>query len=183
MHFYRHRFLPFYRQRILPVWQPVDRIMVRAAKTRIALIVLLAINVLVLWSMFFVEYGSNADIVVTTRCSEFATWQEAEDYWIENQDIPQVLNGLDSNGNGIPCETLEDYPGANLPRADMRFVCDDFDHWEQAQRYFETYVDEYPELLSLDGDRNGVACQDIPAFEDIVAVVKRLNRLEREGLR
>ena len=49
--------------------------------------------------------------------------------------------------------------------------------------WFETWVGEYPELVGLDRDRNGVACQGIPAYEDMVSVVKRLNRLERAGLR
>lgn len=170
-------------QTTLAVLKRIDRIWVRFAKTRVALILVLLFNVFVLWAFVFVERGGDASEPVRTGCSHFDTWQEAETYWNANQDDVRVLDGLDSNGNGIPCESRVDYPDADLPPVDMRLVCDDFDFWEQAQGFFDTWVDEFPELRSLDGDRNGVACQDIPAHEDIISVVKRLNRLERAGLR
>ena len=152
------------------------------ARLTVGLFVLLAVGVLsavgvMEWS------GASASDPVVTRCSAFATWQAASDYWNVHIEDGRVRDGLDSNGNLVPCESLVDYPGAGLVPVEMRYVCDDFDYWEQAQSWFETWVGQYPELVSLDRDRNGVACQGIPAYEDIVSVVKRLNRLERAGLR
>lgn len=152
-------------------------------RTPYGLVFWMSFNVIGLTVIGMMHFSSSASDPVITNCSEFDTWQEASDYWEAHRDDARVLDGLDSNGNLIPCETIVDYPGVVLLPVDMRFVCDDFDYWEQAQDWFDTWVDEYPELRSLDGDGNGVACQDIPAYEDIVAVVKRLNRLEREGLR
>ena len=144
---------------------------------------LVLLNISVLSAVGLMEFRARATDSVVTRCSEFATWQHASDYWYEHIEDVRVRDGLDSNGNLIPCETMVDYPGADLMPVDVRYVCDDFDYWEQAQAWFEAWVGEYPELVSLDRDGNGVACQGIPAYEDIVSVVRRLNRLERAGLR
>ena len=141
------------------------------------------LNVSVLSVVGLMEFRARATDPVMTRCSEFATWQRAAEYWDAHIDDVRVRDALDSNGNLIPCETLFDYPGADLMPVDMRYVCDDFDYWEQAQSWFDAWVARYPVLRSLDRDGNGVACQSIPAYEDIVSVVKRLNRLEGAGLR
>ena len=151
--------------------------------TRVLVFVVVTLNVCVLSAVGLAAFASVASAPVMTQCSEFSTWQQAADYWESHIDDVRVREGLDSNGNLIPCETLVDRPGAELMPVDMRYVCDDFDYWEQAQSWFETWVGEYPELGRLDRDGNGVACQSIPAFEDIVSVVNRLNRLERSGLR
>ena len=151
--------------------------------TRMSVALILLLNVCVLTGVGFVALTSMASAPVMTQCSEFATWQQAAKYWDAHLDDVRVRDGLDSNGNLIPCETMVDYPGADLMPVDMRYVCDDFDYWEQAQAWFDVWVGQYPELVSLDRDGNGVACQGIPAFEDIVSVVRRLNRLERAGLR
>ena len=66
------------------------------------------------------------------------------------------------------------------PPITMHYVCDDFAYQEEAQWWFDLWVDEYPELRSLDGDNNGIACQSIPSDHDLPAVAKRLNRLERQ---
>ena len=156
---------------------------VRFASTRLTLALVLLLNVCVLSVVGYLGFASNAAAPVVTRCSEFATWQAAADYWDALRADVRVREGLDSNGNLIPCDTMVDRPGADLVPVDMRYVCDDFDYWEQAQSWFDAWVGEYPELVSLDRDGNGLACQGIPAHGDIVAVVKRLNRLERAGLR
>ena len=165
------------------MFRRAGRSFVRFTSTRLSIALVLLLNVCVLSAIGYLGFASDASAPVITACSEFATWQEAADYWNAHVEDGRVRDGLDSNGNLVPCESLVDYPGANLMPVDMRYVCDDFDYWEQAQSWFETWVGEYPELRSLDRDGNGVACQSIPAHGDIVSVVKRLNRLEGAGLR
>ena len=155
----------------------------RFVASRLTFGLVLLLNVCVLAGIGAMALTSMASAPVITHCSEFATWQSAAEYWDAHGDDVRVRDGLDSNGNLIPCETMVDRPGADLMPVDMRYVCDDFDYWEQAQSWFDAWVGEYPELFNLDRDRNGVACQGIPAYGDIVSVVKRLNRLERAGLR
>ena len=117
---------------------------------------------------------------VVMPCSEFQHWQAAYRYWTANLDDPQALAALDSNGNLIPCEQLSDAPGARLPSPDFAYRCDDFDYQHQAQWWYETWSTVHRELARLDGDRNGVACQGIPALDALPAVARRLNRLGRE---
>ena len=169
--------------RLEAMFRRARRSVVRLTLTRLTLALVLFLNVCVLSVVGYLGFASNAAAPVITRCSEFATWQAAADYWDAHRGEVRVRDGLDSNGNLIPCDTMVDRPGADLVPVDMRYVCDDFDYWEQAQSWFDAWVVRYPELVSLDRDGNGVACQGIPAHGDIVAVVKRLNRLERAGLR
>lgn len=64
-------------------------------------------------------------------------------------------------------------------RPNMRYTCDDFTSQDEAQQLFDQWKDEYPELLRLDGDDNGIACQDLPTLENLPAVAERANLLER----
>lgn len=130
------------------------------------------------WS---IDITSEPDL--TTSCSEFDAWAVANRYWLAHLDDADVLNGLDTNGNLIPCEQLADNPFVERSALTMNYVCDDFDYQEQAQHWFETWLAAYPELQRLDGDRNGIACQSLPTMDDIPAIALRLNRLEKAGLR
>ena len=172
-----------YRRTVLTTFERVIESLRALVATRMLFVVVVTLNVCVLSAVGLAAFASVASAPVTTQCSDFSTWQQAADYWESHIEDVRVREGLDSNGNLIPCETLVDGPGADLMPVDMRYVCDDFDYWEQAQSWFDAWVGDYPELRSLDRDGNGVACQSIPAFGDIVSVVKRLNRLERSGLR
>lgn len=64
-------------------------------------------------------------------------------------------------------------------RPNMRYTCDDFTSQDEAQWLFDRWKDEYPELLQLDGDNNGIACQTLPTLENLPAVAERANLLER----
>ena len=65
-------------------------------------------------------------------------------------------------------------------RANMLYVCSDFTSQDEAQWWFDLWHDEYPELLRLDGDRNGIACQSLPTLEDPHRVAENANILERQ---
>lgn len=136
--------------------------------------------ILTLRSMYV---ASQPDL--TSLCAQFETWNDANDYWLDDLlGTGGALNMLDTNGNMIPCEALADNPRALLQRSDLYFVCDDFDYREQAQWWFDTWVSDHPELRSIDGDRNGIACQGLPTVTDgTSAIALRLNRLREEGLR
>ena len=145
------------------MFRRTGRSLVSFTSTRLSLALVLLLNVCVLSVVGYLAFASNASAPVITRCSEFATWQAAAEYWDAHRGEVRVRDGLDSNGNLVPCDTMVDRPGADLTQVDMRYVCDDFDYWEQAQSWFDAWVAQYPELISLDRDRNGVACQGIPA--------------------
>lgn len=65
------------------------------------------------------------------------------------------------------------------PRPNMRYACDDFTSQDEAQWWFDQWKEQYPELLRLDGDNNGIPCQNLPTLQDIQAVAQKANLLER----
>ena len=64
-------------------------------------------------------------------------------------------------------------------RPNMLYVCSDFTSQDEAQWWFDLWHDEYPELLRLDGDENGIACQSLPTLQDLHRVAEKANLLER----
>lgn len=151
------------------------------ARWLLAVIAVTSFSVAVGSMLWEATITSDPDLITT--CREFETWDDAHAYWLAHLDNADVLNYLDTNGNLIPCEQLADNPHVVRQRVTMNYVCDDFDFQEQAQGWFDRWLEEYPELQGLDGDRNGIACQNLPTLDDIAAIVLRLNRLEKAGLR
>ena len=64
-------------------------------------------------------------------------------------------------------------------RPNMLYACADFTSQDEAQRWFDMWKDQYPELLRLDGDENGIACQSLPTLENLHRVAEMANELER----
>lgn len=76
----------------------------------------------------------------------------------------------------LPTHTTAD---TTDPRPNMRYACDDFTSQDEAQWWFDQWKEQYPELLRLDGDNNGIPCQNLPTLQDIQAVAQKANFLER----
>ena len=114
------------------------------------------------------------------NCSDFATWQEANAFFVAEGGPQSDPHRLDGNSDGVPCESL---PGA--PRDDSgsgqqgeqptptptpqavedEFQdrnCSDFETWQEAQSFFESEGGPSQDPHRLDGDGNGVACQSLP---------------------
>ena len=84
-------------------------------------------------------------------CSDFHTWQEAQDFY--ERSGPGDPHHLDRDGDGIACDVLR--PNTNEPDRD----CRDFRTWREAQDFFERSGSGDPHYLDADGD--GIACETL----------------------
>ena len=107
------------------------------------------------------------------NCSDFGTWQEAQDFFLSEGGPSHDPHRLDRNGDGVACESL---PGAPTPAptatpqpAEDEFEdrnCSDFATWREAQDFFLAEGGPSQDPHRLDGDGNGVACQSLPGAPD-----------------
>ena len=119
--------------------------------------------------------GGGDNDFVDRNCSDFDTWQEAQDFFLSEGGPDEDPHRLDHNGDGIVCESLDGAPADDPPPSgsstgssgggDNDFVdrnCSDFDTWQEAQDFFlsEGGPDEDPHRLDRDG--NGIACEALP---------------------
>ena len=115
------------------------------------------------------------------NCSDFDTWQEAQDFFLSAGGPDSDPHGLDGNNDGTACESL---PGAPKPDAtptkaptptptaaptepeddseDDDRNCSDFDTWQEAQDFYESAGGPASDPHRLDGDGDGVACESLP---------------------
>jgi micrococcal nuclease len=103
--------------------------------------------------------GSEADR--NLDCASFQTHEEAQR--VLEQD-PSDPNYLDGDGDGVACEDLpksqpDDQPPSTGSGSDSDLDCASFATHEQAQRVYEQDLSD-PHYL--DGDGDGVACEDLP---------------------
>ena len=123
---------------------------------------------------------------VDRNCGDFATWSEANDFFIANGGPLEDSHGLDRNKDGVPCQTLpgapviadggqqqdaapapQVYPEPTEPPSDDEFQdrnCGDFDTWQEAQDFFLSQGGPSQDPHRLDGDKNGVACESLPGW-------------------
>ena len=104
--------------------------------------------------------GGNNDFV-DRNCSDFDTWQEAQDFFLSEGGPDEDPHRLDRDGNGTACEAL---PGAPSDSNNNDFVdrnCSDFATWQEAQDFFlsEGGPDEDPHRLDRVG--NGIVCESL----------------------
>lgn len=78
--------------------------------------------------------------------------------------------------NHVATHTTAETPDT---RPNMLYTCDDFTSQDEAQHWFDQWNEQYPELRRLDGDNNGIPCQNLTTLDDIPAVAQRANLLER----
>jgi micrococcal nuclease len=94
-------------------------------------------------------------------CASFETHKEAQR--VLEQD-PSDPNYLDGDGDGVACEELaenqpDDQPPSLGSGSDSNLDCASFATHEQAQRVYEQDLSD-PHYL--DGDGDGVACEELP---------------------
>jgi micrococcal nuclease len=103
--------------------------------------------------------GSGADS--NLDCASFETHHEALRVLEQDPSDPHYLDG---NGDGVACEELaenqpDDQPPSTGSATDSNLDCASFATHEQAQRVLEQDLSD-PHYL--DGDGDGVACEDLP---------------------
>ena len=104
------------------------------------------------------------------NCSDFDTWQEAQDFYEAAGGPDSDPHGLDSNGDGIACESLPGSPtqASSTPSATPTETeepdrnCSDFDTWQEAQDFFLAAGGPDSDPHGLDGNGDGIACESLP---------------------
>ena len=112
------------------------------------------------------------------NCSDFDTWQQAQDFYESEGGPGSDLHGLDRDGDGIACEGLPGAPSQATPirtptltatptepeddSEDANRNCSDFSTWRAAQDFFLNAGGPESDPHGLDGDGDGIACEGLP---------------------
>ena len=115
------------------------------------------------------------DTFIDRNCGDFATWRQAQDFFLSEGGPGHDPHGLDRDGDGVACQSLpgapQDDPGpakpspTPTPTPEDTFVdrnCGDFDTWREAQNFFLSEGGPGHDPHGLDRDGDGVACQSLP---------------------
>ena len=120
---------------------------------------------------------SNKIVLPDVQCDDFQTWDDANRYFINWDATSDSTHGLDSNGNGIPCEYL--MPRDYALHEEFEVVCDDFQHRDEAEYFIEQFGEPGKDLFGLDSDLDNRPCEALPRLDDTRKVLNRLNRMWR----
>ena len=124
------------------------------------------------------EIGSDVDADTAElgfkTCDDFLTWGIANYHFTDPDANWAEVRALDSNGNGIPCE--EKLPRDFFPHEQYEVICDDFQHRDEAEYFFEIYDAKGENLYGIDRDQDGRPCESLPPLDNIDRVFSRLNR-------
>ena len=117
------------------------------------------------------EPTPQENIFVDRNCGDFATWQEAQDFFLSAGGPDSDPHGLDGNGDGVACQSLSGAPQDNAepptpePSPTDAFDdrnCSDFDTWEEAQDFFLSEGGPENDPHRLDRNNDGIACESLP---------------------
>ena len=138
-----------------------------------------AITVAVLMLTMSNHDGLQADSLLGTvhTCDHFASHAEATQHFadLDKSSVSAIV--LDSNRNGIPCEGMVQ-PARHL-HDEFDVVCNDFQHRDEAEHFFNEYDAPGQNLYGLDRDLDGRPCETVPPLDDTNRVLSRLNRMWR----
>ena len=120
-----------------------------------------------------VPSGTNdtENVSLPLTCSDFNVWDEAQAVFVSYGGPDSDPFGLDTDGNGIPCQSILGAPAipALLEISPIQDVdCSDFENWSNAQAFYEEQGGPDMDPHNLDGDSDGIACQSLPGspFEE-----------------
>lgn len=104
--------------------------------------------------------------LLNPTCSDFANWNEAQAFFLSHGGPASDQYNLDTDGNGIPCQSLIGAPAPTstptpTPTPIQDRNCSDFDTWEEAQSFYESEGGPASDPHRLDGDGDGIACQSL----------------------
>ena len=86
-------------------------------------------------------------------CSDFDTWREANEFFIAAGGPERDPYGLDSDGDGTPCEELRP------PKKPL--FCHEFDNWQEASAVFKTFGGPENDPFGMDPDGDGIPCETL----------------------
>ena len=129
---------------------------------------------------------TGADDFQDRNCSDFETWEAAQNFFTSEGGPSLDPHRLDGDGDGTACQSLPGAPKAAspgdlrdsqsrsspMPAADTQREandfqdrnCSDFDSWEEAQGFFLAEGGPSKDPHRLDGDGDGDACQSLPGY-------------------
>ena len=120
------------------------------------------------------DSSSPDDDFVDRNCSDFATWREAQDFYVAEGGPSEDPHRLDRDGDGTACQSLPGAPDdaqeapastTDSSSPDDDFVdrnCSDFATWPEAQDFYEAEGGPGEDPHRLDRDGDGRACESLP---------------------
>lgn len=114
-------------------------------------------------------------------CVEFNSWEEAHSVFQTLETSSREKLALDTNGNGIPCDGILPRERADLE--EFKVKCNDFQHRDEAEHFFEVYDSLGENRFGLDRDLDGRPCETLPPLDSISRVLNRLDRLWSDDAR
>ena len=126
------------------------------------------------------------------NCSDFDTWSDAQAFYKAEGGPDSDPHGLDSNGDGIACESLPGSPtqASSTPSATPTETeddseepdrnCSDFDTWQEAQDFYETAGGPDSDPHGLDSNGDGIACESLPGSPTQASPTPSATRTETE---
>ena len=107
------------------------------------------------------------------NCGDFASWWDAQNFYLAAGGPYIDPHGLDRNGDGTACESLvgapKDDPAPLAPQYEPTpdhdsfedRNCSDFSTWREAQDFFESEGGPEKDPHRLDGNKDGEACESL----------------------
>ena len=115
------------------------------------------------------------------NCEDFTSWQEAKHLYDSLEPLSDQKLALDSNRNGVPCDDL--LRSERQPNEIYEVNCNDFQHRDEAEYFFEVYDSAGDNQFGLDRDLDGRPCESLPPMDSMTRVLNRLDRLWSDDAR
>ena len=108
------------------------------------------------------------------NCGDFASWWEAQNFYLASGGPMSDPHRLDQNGDGTACESLFEDTGDQTNPADPAPVapstsddfedrnCPDFATWQEANTFFEAEGGPHEDPHRLDRNADGIPCESLP---------------------
>ncbi len=125
--------------------------------------------------------GERSVSMPDVTCLKFNSWEEADSHFQTLKPLSREKLALDTNGNGIPCEGI--LPRERAEYEDFEVNCNDFQHRDEAEYFFEVYDSRGENQFGLDRDLDGRPCETLPPLDNMPRVLNRLDRLWSDDAR
>ena len=96
-------------------------------------------------------------------CPEGYTYEDAEDEYIEEKPKPEKVNTTSTTTTTIAQTTTTTTAGVTQPDnpGDTK-NCGDFETYDEAKAWFDTYYEYYGDVARLDRDGDLEPCESLP---------------------
>ena len=108
------------------------------------------------------------------NCGDFASWWEAQNFYLASGGPMSDPHRLDQNGDGTACESLFEDTGDQTNPSDPAPVapstsddfedrnCPDFATWQEANTFFQAEGGPHEDPHRLDRNADGIPCESLP---------------------